>query len=173
MEQNLLTVREVQVFRIPPRTTNRGYKASEWDVNQHLWSGSLRVVQDGGACYIKLEDPSTGQLFAQTKYDAQNTAAVEPVADSSRYFVLRIDDASTGRHAFVGLGFQERNDSFDFNVVLQDSLKHVQQNNANLSSSKAQNTPTQQTEKVDFSLKQGQKISVNIKGLKKKGDGAL
>ena len=48
--------------------------------------------------------------------------AVESVTDSSRYFVLRLDNGS-GQHAFVGMGFTERSDAFDFNVTLRDHFK--------------------------------------------------
>lgn len=52
--------------------------------------------------------------------------AVERVPDSSRYFVIKIQNAQ-GRHAFVGLAFDDRNQAFDFNVALQEFKKYVLQ----------------------------------------------
>ena len=52
-----------------------------------------------------------GELFAQAAYDPAKPS-VEAVLDSSRYFVVRVEDA--GRKAYIGMGFAERSDSFDF-----------------------------------------------------------
>lgn len=38
--------------------------------------------------------------------------------------MLKIEDGR-GKHAFIGLGFVERNEAFDFNVALSDHEKHV------------------------------------------------
>lgn len=38
---------------------------------------------------------------------------IDAVVDSSRYFVIRIEDGS-GKKAYIGFGFVERTDSFDF-----------------------------------------------------------
>lgn len=44
----------------------------------------------------------------------------------TRYFVLRVVDATSGRHAFLGLGFDERGDAFDFSAAMSDHERHVQ-----------------------------------------------
>lgn len=76
----------------------------------------------GKDCIIKLEDKITGELFAKSPIDKYPGLAVESVSDSSRYFVIRLQDDS-GRNAFIGIGFADRSDSFDLNVALQDHFK--------------------------------------------------
>ena len=124
-EHTLLVVREVSVYKIPPRTTSGGYKCGEWLQSDKIWSGRLRVVSCKDRCEIRLEDPNSGELFAACfVYPGQRENSVESVLDSSRYFVLKIEDGQ-GKHAFIGLGFTERNEAFDFNVALSDHDKYV------------------------------------------------
>ncbi|KDN52068.1 adaptin ear-binding coat-associated protein 1 NECAP-1 [Tilletiaria anomala UBC 951] len=127
-ESVLFLARECFVYKVPPRASAAGYKAGEWgDMGAFLWKGRLRIIEKGGNCQIRLEDGSTGELFALCPYDLSGTS-VEPVLDSSRYFVLRIespDPSGNKRRAYIGMGFQDRSESFDFNVALQDWTKCV------------------------------------------------
>lgn len=52
----------------------------------------MRLVSKGNDVFIKLEDKSSGELFAKCPIETYPGIAVEPVTDSSRYFVLRIQD---------------------------------------------------------------------------------
>eukprot|EP00965_Chrysotila_dentata_P183514 6060043-Pleurochrysis_carterae.AAC.1 len=119
VESTLWTCKECYVYQIPPLKNESGHRANDWDVNKWLWSGKLVVVAVRDTIEIRLIDEGTGNLFAMCPMPAATSKNVDPVIDSSRYFVLRIDDGK-GRHAFIGLGFRDRSDSYDFNATLQD-----------------------------------------------------
>uniref|UniRef100_A0A8C5MFP1 NECAP endocytosis associated 2 n=1 Tax=Leptobrachium leishanense TaxID=445787 RepID=A0A8C5MFP1_9ANUR len=148
---------EVHVYRIPPRASNRGYRAAEWQLDQPAWSGRLRITARDKKAFIKLEDRTSGELFAQAPVDQFPGIAVESVTDSSRYFVICIEDG-TGRRAFIGVGFADRGDAFDFNVALQDHFKWVKQQSE--FAKEAQNPAP--GPKLDLGFKEGQTIKINI-----------
>uniref|UniRef100_A0A672T5D7 Adaptin ear-binding coat-associated protein 1 n=1 Tax=Sinocyclocheilus grahami TaxID=75366 RepID=A0A672T5D7_SINGR len=139
--ESILCVKpDVNVYRIPPRASNRGYRAADWKLDTPDWTGRMRITAKGKVAYIKLEDKVSGELFAQAPVNEYPGIAMETVSDSSRYFVLRIQD-DNGRSAFIGVGFGDRGDAFDFNVALQDHFKWVKQENEIKSSQAADSGP--------------------------------
>ncbi|KAI9292452.1 adaptin ear-binding coat-associated protein 1 NECAP-1 [Neoconidiobolus thromboides FSU 785] len=156
-ETVLLVISQCFVYQIPPLIRSEGHRASNWNVENFLWKGRLRICNINEQLTIKLEDSITGDLFAACPYDDKGLA-VEQVLDSSRYFVIRVEDQ--GRHAYLGLGFEDRSEAFDFNVTLQDFIRHK----TNETEDKALNLPA-----VDYSLKEGQTISLNLSGKLAKG----
>lgn len=75
--------------------------------------------------------------------------------DSSRYFVLTPTDEK-GRRAYLGLGFQERSEAFEFEHALSIHDKY-QRSQENIELMK------QEWQSHDLSLKEGEKIKLNIK----------
>ncbi|KAL3603452.1 hypothetical protein D5086_004311 [Populus alba] len=68
-EHTLLVVREVSVYKIPPRSTSGGYKCGEWLQSDKIWSGRLRVVSCKERCEIRLEDPNSGFTERNEAFD--------------------------------------------------------------------------------------------------------
>lgn len=114
------------------------------------------MVSNGNALIVKLEDKTSGQLFANCPVEAYPGVAIESVSDSSRYFVLRIQN-DNGQTAFIGLGFGDRSDSFDMNVSLQDHFKFVK-NQEVIEKEKSDPKP-----QLDLGFKDGQTIKINMK----------
>ena len=50
---------------------------------------------------------------------------VDSVFDSSRYYVIRLKDRMSTRSLLVGIGFRERDTSFDFKNCLNDYVRYV------------------------------------------------
>eukprot|EP00891_Asterochloris_glomerata_P006592 jgi/Astpho2/6592/Aster-04961 len=180
IEHTLFISREVSVFKIPSRVGAGGHKSAEWLVADKIFTGRLRAIAKGESCEIRMEDTNSGDVFAVCPVPlGQSSVAVEPVTDSSRYFVLRVVDPTTKRHAFLGMGFSERSEAFDFNVALQDHEKHVQRakevKQASTQAAAPQGSPAASAgrassteaaalyKKQDLSLKEGQTIKIAMK----------
>ncbi|WFD01619.1 hypothetical protein MOBT1_000295 [Malassezia obtusa] len=175
----LFVVRECYVYRVPPRSSAAGYRAGEWgDMETPLWKGRMRILEYSDRCEIRLEDGETGELFAAAPYDVEGKS-VEPVLDSSRYFVLRVEsDAPTPgqrRTAYIGVGFRERSQSFDFTVALQDWTRRrkavLAGANDNNDDDEAPPRPSPHLPagpKQDFSLHEGEMLSIKLPALKGK-----
>lgn len=161
-EHVLLVVREVLLYKLPPRPAASGYRCQDWPKESFLFQGRLRVTAVGPRCAVLFESADTGELFAQVPLDNERPeVSVEPVTDSSRYFAVRVDDGN-GRHAFLGLGFRERSDAFDFNIALQD---HVKQARAGRMGGPAADGDAAAAPPLDLSLKAGETLRVNLSGV--------
>ena len=184
LEQTLFVCREVDVYKIPPRTGAGRVVSGEWRVADRLATCRCKVVACGQRLEVRLEELArwarrqllsmlmdagprdacqqaprraacgvltvqrvaallcscstliyactaslpclyaSGELFGVAPVPrGQAHVAVEQASDSSRNFVLRLEDAASGRHAFVGISFSERPQAFDFNVALSDFQK--------------------------------------------------
>ncbi|KAM6548805.1 hypothetical protein CsatB_020481 [Cannabis sativa] len=161
LELVLYQVSECYVYMIPPRKTAASYRADEWDVNKWAWQGVLKVSSKGEECIIRLEDKETGELYARAFLRNGEPHPVEPVIDSSRYFVLRVEENIDGRlrHAFIGIGFRERTEAYDFQAALHDHMKYLDKKKT----AEKMEQEFQRTSSVDYSLKDGETLVLQLK----------
>jgi hypothetical protein len=154
---------DAHIFKLPPRPTAGGWRGADWD--KEVWQGTLKVVERGDMTLILLVDPHTGSIFAVCPV---KDGAVDRCIDSSRYFVLRVENANTGKHMYIGMAFNERNDAFDFNTSLEDARREKQaEKQAAEAAKKYDEGPGK-----DYSMKEGEKIHINVnKVANKKSNG--
>mmetsp|Transcript_8527 Transcript_8527/g.18408 ORF Transcript_8527/g.18408 Transcript_8527/m.18408 type:complete len:218 (-) Transcript_8527:2374-3027(-) len=162
VERVRCSIPDAHVFKLPPRQTAGGWRGADWD--QEVWQGTLKVVERGDLTVILLVDRGSGAIFAVCPV---KDGAVDRCVDSSRYFVLRVENAN-GRHMYIGMAFNERNDAFDFNTSLEDSRRERE--------AMANPVPLEPSGPAkDYSMKKGEKIHINVKvagtETKKKKDG--
>jgi hypothetical protein len=148
IERIRLRIPNAHVFKLPPKPTSGGWRGAEW--RDKVWQGTLKIVERGHDTTLVLlvDSQDERNIFATCpiRHDIglnnnsrDNTTitnggssggggsnagnGVDRCIDSSRYFVLRIQNFQTGRHMYIGLAFNERNDAFDFNTSLEDSRR--------------------------------------------------
>jgi hypothetical protein len=160
IQRVLFVCGQVHVYNVPPLTSTKGYTAASWtaDPRRQIFTARLRIIetalsgQDEQSTAVVLEDGRTGELFAAAPYT--NPAIVEQVTDSSRFFALRVQ-GEDGRKATLGIGFEDRSQAFDFGVTLQEVRK---------TSGMEPVTKQEPEVKRDYSLKEGEMITVNLGG---------
>lgn len=156
------------MYKIPPLKNESGHRANDWDVNKWLWSGRLRICAAAAKLTIYLEDADTSALFAMCPVNEPGVGptSVEPVTDSSRYFVLRLEDGK-GHHQYIGLGFRERPDAYDFNATIGDHWRSVRREREAEEVHKQIEEHPELRPALDLSLKEGQTLTIDL-GQKKR-----
>lgn len=103
------------------------HRADEWNLRKPMQQCSLRIERRGDVLLVvfsfQKEGSKGSSLFALCKIDLVKSGNsmdhyVQPVGDSSRYFVVRVTDEKGGREAIIGLGFREREEAADFSQCL-------------------------------------------------------
>lgn len=57
VEQTLAQFREVNLYKIPPRSGASGHRSGSWQVADKVFTGRLRVVSTNDDCEIRVIDP--------------------------------------------------------------------------------------------------------------------
>jgi hypothetical protein len=81
---------------------------------------SIQFWKDGGLMCTSVPIP-----LLTVKKERPLSAYVEPVLDSSRYFVVRAQTPDR-RTVMIGFGFRNRTDAFDLTAALNDRIGRVQ-----------------------------------------------
>ena len=151
--RTLCVIETAYLFKVPPRGPT-GYSAKALKENP-LMNGRLEVLAKGEECVILVKNKMTDKPYITCPVRYKGPPAYEKTFDSSRYFVLRIENLKTGKHAFAGLGFNKRDHALDFKVALQDFEKQLdrEKNGKELLAQPSR----------DLSIKAGEKIKIKLK----------
>lgn len=164
IQRVLFLTPNVHVYQIPPLTSNKGFNASSWTAPPHptaqqIFTARLRIVEtskEDSALTIEilLEDPNSSELFAGAPYTSP--AVVQQALDSSRFFAVRVQ-GDGGMKATLGIGFEDRSPAFDFAIALGEVRKIL-----GWEGQAADSKAMEQESKKDLSLKEGQKIHIEV-----------
>lgn len=83
IQRVLFIAPKVHVYGVPPLSSNQGYKAAQWNVDNEkarIFTARIRIIETATQSIstgdeenvrtdIRLEDPKTGDLFANCPYE--------------------------------------------------------------------------------------------------------
>lgn len=134
--QILLSIPLCFVYVVPKGGS--GLFANSWNLASPIFTGQLEVV-------VNRQDSVILRVFPRNR-EADDTPFVEstsipirdivtgnkilsyfiePVHDSSRYFVVRVEDPVSGTRGVIGIGFKDRSRAFDLTAALSDLKRRV------------------------------------------------
>jgi len=157
--RTLTKIPQCFTFRVPPRGP-QGYSAKL--LKEHpMGNYSLEIISKGKEAVIMLKKPD-GSVYVMSPVKPGGADCYEKSFDSSRYFVLRIEDPRSGKTGSIGMGFNKRDQALEFKVTVQDFLERVKREEVNAAS-----VATHQ-DTGEFALKGTMKIKLAVPGGKKK-----
>jgi hypothetical protein len=160
----------VHVYGIPPISSNKGFSAGSWTsptqpTAQQIFTARLRIIETSIDGKIKadivLEDGNNGELFAAAPYTS--SAVVQQANDSSRFFAVRVQGEG-GMKATLGIGFEDRSPALDFNIALAEIRKVLGAEGRAAGRGSGKGKAVDESSKQDFSLKEGEKIHIQVGG---------
>lgn len=161
LRQTLMTQDECFVYKVPPLVTASGYRANDWNLAQPLQTCGFQVERRDNDLYLLFTLEDHTKLFAMSQIqDGENLhRSIEPVLDSSRYFVTKIisrqGDDDNKKTALLGFGFRDRDVALDLLGNLQQFQKSIQREIQAKQKLKVTEIPT---------LKQGDKMHITLPG---------
>jgi len=128
-----LTMPVAFVYKVPPlKSSATGHRAESWGLGSPMLTARLELVGVGTTMEVRLFDDSKDAqkvVACCAVHCARGSAPIElvvdPVVDSSRYFVLRCENKE-GKVAYIGVGFAERESAYDFKAALQDFKRCIE-----------------------------------------------
>ena len=153
-EYTLLQKQNIKMFKIPPASNPSGHLLGSWKEN--VWTGNIRIIGVGENCIAKFMN-FDGTEYAKALIADNFRDSVQKTVDSSRGYAIKLT-SDDGRNMWVGLGFHDRNDGFDFYAAFEDFQKNREmERNPHLFTNAVR-------KQKDYSLPPGQLIYVNVGG---------
>jgi hypothetical protein len=154
LRQTLMSQDECFVYKVPPLATASGYRANDWNLASPLQTCGFQVERRDNDLYLLFTLENHTKLFALSKIDANSLhRSIEPVLDSSRYFVTKITNTQKpNQSTTLGFGFRDRDVAIDLLGNLQQFQKSIERE-IQASKMKVTAIPT---------LKEGDKMHIHL-----------
>ncbi|XP_039011528.1 uncharacterized protein At1g03900-like isoform X2 [Hibiscus syriacus] len=145
-----------------PTAPNEEAKVGEIEENEEPLEIVLFQVSE---CYVYLIPPrKTAGSYRADEWNVNKWAweGILKVINKGEECIIRLEDKNTGgrqRHAFIGIGFRERTEAYDFQAALHDHIKYLNKKKT----AEEMEQQFQSTSSVDYSLKEGETIVLQLK----------